>query len=57
MSALSLGAVAVADLLVLFGYPFQTADLIGAGAISVGCPLDWAKKNFAENWWRVFFGV
>ena len=35
MSALSLGAVAVADLLVLFGYPFQTADLIGAGAISV----------------------
>ena len=35
MSALSLGAVAVADLLVLFGYPFQTADLIGAAAISV----------------------
>ena len=29
MGLLSLLSVALADLLVLFGYPFQTADLIG----------------------------
>ena len=35
MSGLSLVSVALADLLVLFGYPFQTADLIGAATISL----------------------
>jgi len=35
MGLLSLLSVALADLLVLFGYPFQTADLIGAALISL----------------------
>ena len=35
MSILSLISVAFADILVLFGYTFQTADLIGAGLINL----------------------
>lgn len=35
MSILSLISVAVSDLLVLFGYSFQTADIVGASMINL----------------------